>query len=217
MAEEASGTKYVSQDLLDAWAKKDPISNFEAYLLKNNEITVQEIENFKADYTKEIKNSLEIAFEEAEIIPDLKTELSEVYHPYDYKAIKPGSKSEKIRLIDAISEGLKQSMEQHPDLVIMGQDIAEYGGVFKITDGFPERFTPSTSPPINSVNSSFDSSILTQHLLEFYKQFPEACATLTLESTSMGIKDPHERNNRVKMDSDWANLIKDDPDLFLEK
>ena len=138
--EEASGTKYVSQDLLDAWAKKDPISNFEAYLLKNNEITVQEIENFKADYTKEIKNSLEIAFEEAEIIPDLKTELSEVYHPYDYKAIKPGSKSEKIRLIDAISEGLKQSMEQHPDLVIMGQDIAEYGGVFKITENFIALF-----------------------------------------------------------------------------
>ena len=138
--EEASGTKYVSQDLLDAWAKKDPISNFEAYLLKNNEITVQEIENFKADYAKEIKNSLEIAFDEAEIIPDLKTELSEVYHPFDYKAIKPGSKSEKIRLIDAISEGLKQSMEQHPDLVIMGQDIAEYGGVFKITENFIALF-----------------------------------------------------------------------------
>ena len=44
------------------------------------------------------------------------------------------------RLIDAIKEGLHQSMQQHPNLILMGQDIAEYGGAFKITEGFVEEF-----------------------------------------------------------------------------
>ena len=138
--EEASGTKYVAQELLDTWAQKDPISNFETYLLQENVITETEIEDFKAAYKKEIQDGLQTASEEAAIIPDLETELADVYKPFDYKDIKPTSNLETKRLIDAISDGLRQSMEVHPDLVIMGQDIAEYGGVFKITENFVEQF-----------------------------------------------------------------------------
>lgn len=138
--EEASGTKYVAQELLDTWAQKDPISNFETYLLQENKITSAEIEDFKAAYTTDIQEGLQIAFDQPEIIPDLETELADVYKPFEYKAIEPTSNLETKRLIDAVSEGLRQSMEVHPDLVIMGQDIAEYGGVFKITENFVELF-----------------------------------------------------------------------------
>jgi len=138
--EEASGTKYVAQELLDAWAEKDPISNFETYLLQENVITENEIEAFKVAYKKDIQDGLQTASEEAAIIPNLDTELADVYKPFDYKDIKPTSNQDTKRLVDAISDGLRQSMEVHPDLVIMGQDIAEYGGVFKITENFVEQF-----------------------------------------------------------------------------
>ena len=138
--EEASGTKYVPQDSLDLWAQKDPISNFEKYLLQENVITADEIENFKTAFKKDIQDGLQIASEEPEIIPDLKNELEDVYKPFEYIDTKPSSEQDTKRLIDAISEGLRQSMEVHPDLIIMGQDIAEYGGVFKITENFVEQF-----------------------------------------------------------------------------
>jgi len=138
--EEASGTKYVAQELLDAWAQKDPISNFEAYLLQEKLITPTEIDNFKETFKKDIHDGLQLAFDEPAIIPDLETELCDVYKPFEYIATEPTSIQETKRLIDAISEGLRQSMEVHSDLVIMGQDIAEYGGVFKITENFVEQF-----------------------------------------------------------------------------
>jgi 2-oxoisovalerate dehydrogenase E1 component len=138
--EEASGTKYVAQELLDAWAQKDPISNFEAYLLQEKLITPTEIDNFKETFKKDIHDGLQLAFDEPAIIPDLETELCDVYKPFEYIATEPTSSQETKRLIDAISEGLRQSMEVHSDLVIMGQDIAEYGGVFKITENFVEQF-----------------------------------------------------------------------------
>ena len=141
--EEASGTKYVSKKLMDTWAKKDPISNFESYLLDKKIISTQEIENFKQSVASEIQEGLQTAFDEPVISPDLETELSDVYKPFEYIAVDPRSKQKEKRFIDAISEGLKQSMELHTDLVIMGQDIAEYGGVFKITENFVELFGKS--------------------------------------------------------------------------
>ena len=138
--EEASGTKYVAQELLDAWAQKDPISNFETYLLQEKSITSAEIEHFKMTFKKDIQDGLQIASKEPAIIPNLETELADVYKPFEYRATEPTSNLETKRLIDAISEGLRQSMEVHSDLVIMGQDIAEYGGVFKITENFVEQF-----------------------------------------------------------------------------
>jgi 2-oxoisovalerate dehydrogenase E1 component len=138
--EEASGTKYVAQELLDAWAQKDPISNFETFLLQKKTITSAEIEDFKAAFKKDIQEGLQIAFDEPAIVPNLEAELADIYKPFNYKATKPTTTHDTKRLVDAISEGLRQSMEIHPDLVLMGQDIAEYGGVFKITEHFVEQF-----------------------------------------------------------------------------
>ncbi|WP_452231400.1 alpha-ketoacid dehydrogenase subunit alpha/beta [Lacinutrix sp. MEBiC02595] len=138
--EEASGTKYVPQDLLDAWAKKDPLENYQEFL-KNEGIIDEAFEvAIKEKIVHEINEALDQAGAEEAIVASEKEELKDVYQDFDYQEITPSNKSEELRLIDAISEGLKQSMERHDDLVIMGQDIAEYGGAFKITDGFVEAF-----------------------------------------------------------------------------
>ncbi len=139
--EEASGTKYVPQHLFDEWEKRDPINTFEKYLLENGLINASEIEEIKHEIKAEMEAGLEDVFAQPEITADTNEELADVYQEIQYQEIKPATetKTEK-RLIDAISEGLRQSMERHDNLVLMGQDIAEYGGVFKITDGFVAQF-----------------------------------------------------------------------------
>ena len=138
--EEASGTKYVPQELIEEWEAKNPISNFENYLLKEAVLTKEIIDSYTIEIKQEIDTHLKIAFEEEKITPNLETELSDVYKAFEFQEITPSQKKNKIRLVDAISEGLRQSMEKYDDLVIMGQDVAEYGGVFKITDGFVAQF-----------------------------------------------------------------------------
>ena len=138
--EEASGTKYVPQNLLDFWAAKDPLENFQAYLREENIITEQDEVQFKEDIVHEINEHLQLAYDEAPITVDLETELNDVFKTYKPEVVAPSTNTKKIRLIDAISDGLRQAMEKYDDLVVMGQDVAEYGGVFKITDGFLEQF-----------------------------------------------------------------------------
>ena len=138
--EEASGTKYVPDALMEEWAAKDPIRNFEHHLLSIGLLTVDKIESVTSEIKSEIDDALEKAYTEERISPNLSTELGDVYKPFNYQEIDKNSETKELRLVDAISEGLKQSMEHHDNLVIMGQDIAEYGGVFKITEGFVEQF-----------------------------------------------------------------------------
>ncbi|PKB00514.1 2-oxoisovalerate dehydrogenase E1 component [Flavobacteriaceae bacterium MAR_2009_75] len=138
--EEASGTKYVPDELLETWGQKDPISNYEAFLLKEGFLDNYEIESLKSSIEEEINQHLQIAFDEEIIDSSENQELNDVFKPFDFEEIAPSEKSENIRLVDAVSQGLFQSMEKHSNLVILGQDIAEYGGVFKITEGFVEAF-----------------------------------------------------------------------------
>lgn len=138
--EEASGTKYVPDNLFELWGQKDPLMNFEQYLLKKGVLDDSSIEQYRQEYKTLIDRSVEEAFALSDPTPDAHREQQEVYAPYNAALIAPqGSESEK-RLIDALSDGLRQAMEHHPELIIMGQDIAEYGGVFKITEGFTDVF-----------------------------------------------------------------------------
>jgi 2-oxoisovalerate dehydrogenase E1 component len=138
--EEASGTKYVPQELMDVWAKKDPVTNYEIYLKGLGLLNEKTEVAFKEEITKQISENLEKAGAEPAIVADLTNELNDVFQPFNYQEVKSNGKTKEIRYVDAISEGLKQSMQQHKDLVIMGQDIADYGGVFKITEGFVKAF-----------------------------------------------------------------------------
>ncbi|PXX24934.1 thiamine pyrophosphate-dependent enzyme [Arenibacter sp. ARW7G5Y1] len=138
--EEASGTKYVPRQLLEAWEEKDPIVNFENFLLDEKILSAHLIETFKNEIQAEIDYDLKKAFAEKEVEVDETKELKDVYKSFDYQEINPNAITKNIRLIDAVSQGLKQSMERHENLVVMGQDIADYGGVFKITEGFVETF-----------------------------------------------------------------------------
>jgi len=138
--EEASGTKYVPQELMDEWEAKDPIENFRSFLFSKKILSQSIDESYIAKIKSEIDSALTSAYAEPKIIPSETAELNDVYKSIDYKEVRPNNETKELRLIDAISEGLKQSMQKHQDLVIMGQDIAEYGGVFKITEGFVEEF-----------------------------------------------------------------------------
>lgn len=142
--EEASGTKYVPEKLMKTWAEKDPISNYESFLLKEGVLTEESIEKFKEDISQEINDNLQLAFDEDTVQFNESKELSEVYQDAQYQQIEPKLNSrEELRFIDAISQGLEQSMFKHNELIIMGQDVAEYGGVFKITEGFVPKFGKS--------------------------------------------------------------------------
>jgi 2-oxoisovalerate dehydrogenase E1 component len=138
--EEASGTKYVPEDLMNFWKSKDPIDNFESFLIESDILSSSKIDEFRNEISNEIKYGLKLAFDEYEIKADLQTELGDVYKSYEFEKVDSVDESREMRFIDAISDGLEHAMKKHDDLVIMGQDIAEYGGVFKITDGFLEKF-----------------------------------------------------------------------------
>ena len=138
--EEASGTKYVPQELMDTWGIKDPLVNFQVFLKENNILTEEDEVSIKGSIVHEINKHLEVAFNEEDIIANKTVELNDVYQNYEYQEVISNSNSEEVRFIDAISNSLKQSMQKYSDLVIMGQDIAEYGGAFKITEGFVEQF-----------------------------------------------------------------------------
>lgn len=138
--EEASGTKYVPQALFDEWAMKDPVTNFEKWLIETGVMTEDEVSLVRKKLKKEINADVEAGFAEPEVSPDTTVEIGDVYASMKSSLTPAGSVGEEKRLIDALSEGLRESMRRHPDLVIMGQDIAEYGGVFKITEGFVSEF-----------------------------------------------------------------------------
>ncbi len=142
--EEASGVKYVPKELFEEWALKDPVSNYENYLLREGFIDAAKIEEVKTTIWGKIEQGLATGFEAPPITPDTAEELRDVYAPREVeipnsKVQSSGTASEK-KFIQAISDGLRQSMERHSNLVLMGQDIAEYGGAFKVTEGFVARF-----------------------------------------------------------------------------
>ncbi|MFN4082498.1 MAG: thiamine pyrophosphate-dependent enzyme [Bacteroidia bacterium] len=150
--EEASGTKYVPQELFDLWSKKDPVINYEKFLLQQQIATQDEINEIKKELKNIIDNGVETVMNEPDITPNTEAELADIYMPVEPKkavnfgglqhvTIKPETDAtQKMRFVDAISDGLKLAMKKHDNLVLMGQDIAEYGGVFKITQGFVNEF-----------------------------------------------------------------------------
>lgn len=138
--EEASGTKYVPQELLEHWALRDPLENYGAYLREHGILSEEEEVRIKQEITQEIHDGLEMAFAEEPVDFNESDELNDVFKPFVYQEVKQNSEKANIRLVDAVSQGLGQSMERHENLVILGQDIAEYGGVFKVTEGFVSRF-----------------------------------------------------------------------------
>jgi 2-oxoisovalerate dehydrogenase E1 component len=152
--EEASGTKYVPSYLFDVWELKDPINNFEKHLLNTGILTQEQVDIIRQDIKEYIEIELSIGMQAGPIVVNTAEELEDVYAPFQpgqitrvvdnatpsrFSSAAAFGTAEK-RFIDAIREGLQQSMRQHSNLVLMGQDIAEYGGVFKITEGFVQEF-----------------------------------------------------------------------------
>ncbi len=141
--EEASGTKYVPQALMDHWQKRDPIHHFEQYLLAEELLTDQKIEALRAELNAGIQDAVTRAFAEQEVQSSIITEQTDVLEPVPDQVEQLAlelTTSHEIRYVDAISQGLDQEMEQNERLILMGQDIADYGGVFKVTDGLMAKY-----------------------------------------------------------------------------
>jgi len=139
--EEASGTKYVPPQLFEEWQKKDPIQNYEKFLVKEKVLTQSQINDIQAGIKAEIEKALEVASTAQYPEPKSDLELADLYAPFNQEVVNPvnGSGTEK-RLVDAISDAIRQSLEKYPELIVMGQDIADYGGVFKVTEGLVDTF-----------------------------------------------------------------------------
>jgi len=139
--EEASGTKYIPKELFEEWGKKDPVNNFEKYLLDETVLTDEIVAEFRAEIKKKIDDGLDIAFAEEHIKPNTDAEYADVFAPFANNSFTPATENKtNKRFLDAIAAGMKQSMQKFPELVLMGQDIADYGGAFKMTEGFLESF-----------------------------------------------------------------------------
>ncbi len=139
--EEASGTKYVPEHLFDEWAKKDPVQNYEHFLLSIGLLNEEMISAIKKDFKQQIDEAWEAVFNEPKLVPNADEELADVYAPTRYTLTPPNSnKQTKKRFLSAISDGLREAMLRDASIVMMGQDIAEYGGVFKVTEGFVQEF-----------------------------------------------------------------------------
>lgn len=138
--EEASGTKYVPKEMIEFWTKKDPILNYETFLIESDILNKKEILKIKRKFTKIIENDIRKANLQTKIIPSIQKEINDVLHPFKNNTNGNLGKLKEMRFVDSITNALKLSMEKYKNLIIMGQDIAEYGGVFKITDGFLETF-----------------------------------------------------------------------------
>ena len=138
--EEASGVKYVPPELIEAWDKKDPVRNFEQFLLEEGVLTEEYVNTLKHENENLILQHLDITEQEPELNADLAHELNDIYKPWTPQIVPPSAEAKEMRLVDAITAGLDEAMQKHPKLVLMGQDIGDYGGVFKITDGFVKKY-----------------------------------------------------------------------------
>ena len=139
--EEASGTKYVPKELFEEWSQKDPVMRFEKYLVEQGVLKYDQINNIREEIREHIEQEIKKGFEAAVVKANTEEELNDVYAPYTAVIQEPVERGDRtIRFVDAISEGLKQAMEKHANLILMGQDIAEYGGAFKITEGLVEQY-----------------------------------------------------------------------------
>jgi 2-oxoisovalerate dehydrogenase E1 component len=140
--EEASGTKYVPKHLFDEWGQKDPLLNYERFLLLEGLLTEKAVQELRKELRAQIQAEIAPVLAEPDPVPDPAEEEASVYAPMPVSLTPPPPEpgSRVLRFVDAISEGLRQAMEKDPRLILMGQDIAEYGGVFKVTEGFVARF-----------------------------------------------------------------------------
>jgi len=138
--EEASGTKYVPKELFEQWEKKDPVKNYERWLIAEGVLTEMNVAELRNETKDHIEAELKLAADAKPLVPDATEELMDVYAPIQHPVSSIQYPATEKRFIDGIKEGLHQSMLQHPNLILMGQDIAEYGGAFKITEGFVQEF-----------------------------------------------------------------------------
>ncbi|MDC1304754.1 dehydrogenase E1 component subunit alpha/beta, partial [Salibacteraceae bacterium] len=139
--EEASGTKYYPEGLQDKWSEFDPIDNFEQFLINSGLLTDELIKTRKEAMKVDISASFERALSYSKMSTEVEEEVSDLFASNSRETVQPSGEVKEMRFVDAIADGMAQAMQKHPDLILMGQDIADYGGVFKVTDGLSKKYS----------------------------------------------------------------------------
>ena len=138
--EEASSTKLIPEKLFEQWATKDPVENYERFIKEQNIFSHYKIAEIKTSISTEIEKAWEAMENEPEVLSSIENETNDIFAQSDLETVKPGNYTRQIRFVDSINEGLDEAMKKHPELILMGQDIAEFGGVFKATENLFEKY-----------------------------------------------------------------------------
>lgn len=139
--EEASGTRYVPAELLKSWAEKDPLICYEQYLLEEKVLSEESVAEIRKNWSVKIDQAVQKGLQAPPVTVNIEKEIKEVYASAAIPiGAAPSAASREMKFIDAIREALRDSMNRHPELVLMGQDIAAYGGAFKVTEGLMNEF-----------------------------------------------------------------------------
>lgn len=165
--EEASGTKYVPKAILDSWKIKDPVVSYETFLNDEGVLVPQKASSIKEEIASIIEHDLKKAFEEQDIKSTIEEEIQDVYKKHLPEHSPPSDTTENMRLVDAVSDGLREAMRRFEHLIIMGQDVAEYGGVFKVTEGFVEEFSKDRVRNTPICESAIVSTAMGLAILDF--------------------------------------------------
>lgn len=138
--EEASGVKYVPEELLNQWAQKDPVDQYISLLVNEKVTSTEDIQTMKEEIFDAIEVASEYALAQPMVDSSPKLEVADVLLMTNDEPREPSGKTTEIRFIDAITEAMTQSMQDDDSVLLMGQDVAEYGGVFKASAGLLEKF-----------------------------------------------------------------------------
>jgi len=138
--EEASGTDYIPKELFKKWEKMDPILNYKKYLRKNNILTDSIDKEINNKIISETESSFEFAISAKKPSSSIQNELNNVYKDFKFNIKDPKEAFSNLRYVDSISQTLSSIMKRKKNTIIMGQDISNYGGVFKITKNFYKEF-----------------------------------------------------------------------------
>lgn len=138
--EEASGTKYYPDGLQDEWSEKDPVENYRAYLINEGILSPEENETITNAIKTEISSAFEEAYKEPVIEFNKEKEFKDLFAENPHSLTLPAGEKREMRMVDAFQNALDQAMERHPELILMGQDISKYGGVFKVTEGLADKY-----------------------------------------------------------------------------
>ena len=123
---------------MEYWMDRDPLKHIEALLEQNGKGAKQRMKKVRAAVDQELDAAIEFGKESPE--PDASVLLASVYAPHAAHEEPAEAGERELTFTDALNEAMHQEMERDSEVFVMGEDVAETGGIFQITKGLVEKF-----------------------------------------------------------------------------